>query len=94
MDNVHEVCHLNKPSSQTFRIQYLQCLGYYKGKKVKQTRNTPKKAQGVRSIAPTHSRLGTGWGVLSASLPGRALPPGKGPPLPIVQETGWAPEPV
>jgi hypothetical protein len=27
----------------------------------------------------------------SASRPGRALPPGKGP---ILQEAGWAPEPV
>jgi hypothetical protein len=26
--------------------------------------------------------------------PGRALPPGKGPPVPIVQEAGWAPEPI
>jgi hypothetical protein len=32
-----------------------------------------------------------GW---SALRPGRALPPGKGPPVPIVQEAGWAPEPV
>jgi len=30
----------------------------------------------------------------SASRPGRALPPGKGPPVPIVQEAGWAPQPV
>jgi hypothetical protein len=30
----------------------------------------------------------------SASRPGRALPPGKGPPVPSVQEAGWAPEPV
>jgi hypothetical protein len=30
----------------------------------------------------------------SASRPGRALAPGKGPPVPIVQEAGWAPEPV
>jgi hypothetical protein len=30
----------------------------------------------------------------SASRPGRALPPRKGPPVPIVQEAGWAPEPV
>jgi hypothetical protein len=30
----------------------------------------------------------------SASRPGRALPPGKEPPVPIVQEAGWAPEPV
>jgi hypothetical protein len=27
-----------------------------------------------------------------ASRPGRALPPGKGPPVPIVQEAGWAPD--
>jgi hypothetical protein len=33
-------------------------------------------------------------GKWSASLPGRALPPEKGPPVPIVQEAGWAPEPV
>jgi hypothetical protein len=30
----------------------------------------------------------------SASRPGRALPPGKGPPVSFVQEVGWAPEPV
>jgi hypothetical protein len=26
--------------------------------------------------------------------PAALLPPGKGPPVPIVQETGWAPKPV
>jgi hypothetical protein len=26
--------------------------------------------------------------------PDALLPPGKGPPVPIVQEAGWAPEPV
>jgi hypothetical protein len=31
-------------------------------------------------------------GERSASRPGRALPPGKEPPVPIVQEAGWAPE--
>jgi hypothetical protein len=30
----------------------------------------------------------------SASRPGRALPPGKGLPVPIGQEAGWASEPV
>jgi hypothetical protein len=30
-------------------------------------------------------------GEWSASRPGRGLPPRKGPPVPIVQETGWAP---
>jgi hypothetical protein len=29
-----------------------------------------------------------------ASRPDRALPPGKGTPVPIVHDVGWAPEPV
>jgi hypothetical protein len=33
--------------------------------------------------------LGTRWGEWSASRSGRALPPGKGPLIPIVQEAGW-----
>jgi hypothetical protein len=33
-------------------------------------------------------------GEWSASRPGRALPPGKGPSVHIVQEAGWASEPV
>jgi hypothetical protein len=33
-------------------------------------------------------------GEWSESRPGRALPLGKGPPVPIGQEAGWAPEPV
>jgi hypothetical protein len=33
-------------------------------------------------------------GEWSASRPSRALPPGKGPPVLIVQEAGWTPEPV
>jgi hypothetical protein len=44
------------------------------------------------SYSFTTSQLDGGeW---STSRPGRALPPGKGPPVPIVQEAGWAPEPV
>jgi hypothetical protein len=38
--------------------------------------------------------FGTRWGERSASRSGRALLPRKGPPVPIVQEAGWAPEPV
>jgi hypothetical protein len=30
----------------------------------------------------------------SASRPGRSLPPGKEPSVPIVQEAGWAQDPV
>jgi hypothetical protein len=33
-------------------------------------------------------------GEWSALRPGRALPPDKEPPVPTVQEAGWAPEPV
>jgi hypothetical protein len=33
-------------------------------------------------------------GEWSASRPSRALPPEKGPPVHILQEAGWAPEPV
>jgi hypothetical protein len=33
-------------------------------------------------------------GEWSVSRPGRASPPGKGPPVPIVQEAGCTPEPV
>jgi hypothetical protein len=35
--------------------------------------------------------MGGDW---SASRPGHALPPGKGPPVPIVQEAEWASESV
>jgi hypothetical protein len=38
--------------------------------------------------------LGTRWGEWSASHHGRALSPGQGPSVPIVQEAGWAPETV
>jgi hypothetical protein len=38
--------------------------------------------------------LVTTWGKWSASRPGRALPPGKGPPVPIVQEAGWTSVPA
>jgi hypothetical protein len=42
------------------------------------------------SYSFTTSALGGGeW-----SRPGRALPPGKGPPAPIGEEAAWAPEPV
>jgi hypothetical protein len=39
----------------------------------------------------TYALEGGEW---PASRPGRALPPAKGPPVPIVQEAGWAPESV
>jgi hypothetical protein len=50
--------------------------------------------RGRGCIAPTHSRPHTSWSEWSASRPDRSLAPGKGPPVPIVQKAGWAPEPV
>jgi hypothetical protein len=65
------------------------------GLDVKVSRYTPWRRLGgeeYSSYSFTTSALDGGeW---SASRPGRDLPPGKGPPLPIVQEAGWAPEPV
>jgi hypothetical protein len=53
------------------------------------------KALGRRGyIAPTHSRPRHKRADWSASRPGRALVPWKGPPIPIGQEAGWAAEPV
>jgi hypothetical protein len=46
---------------------------------------------GYRSYLLTSELDGGSW---SGSRPGRALPPWKGPPVPVVQETGWASEPV
>jgi hypothetical protein len=62
---------------------------------VKPSYNTPMEAHGERIYSfysfTTSALHGGEW---SASHPGRALPPGKGPPVPTIQEDGWAPEPV
>jgi hypothetical protein len=64
-------------------------------KKVKLSRYTPWRRLGERRYSSylflTSALDGGEW---SASRPGRALPPGKEPPVPIGQEAGWAPEPV
>jgi hypothetical protein len=63
--------------------------------RVKPSRYTPWRRLGERrysSYSFTTSALDGGeW---SASRPDRALPPGKGPPVPTGEEAGWAPEPV
>jgi hypothetical protein len=60
----------------------------------KQSRYTPWRLLGGRGgIAPTHlSTSALDRGEWPASRPGRALPPGKGPPIPVVHEAGWASE--
>jgi hypothetical protein len=50
---------------------------------------------GRGGIAPTHSRPRHQMRVSGQRhAPAALLPPGKGPPVPIVQDAGWAPEPV
>jgi hypothetical protein len=51
-------------------------------------------ALGVMYSSYSFSTSALDGGEWSASLPDRALAPRKGPPVPIVQEAGWAPEPV
>jgi hypothetical protein len=52
-------------------------------------------ACGREGIAPTHSRPRHYMGVSDQRHdPAALLPPRKGPPVPIVQEAGWAPETV
>jgi hypothetical protein len=62
--------------------------------KVKQSHNSPMEAQGERVYSSyslkTSALDGGEW---SASRPGRDLAPVKGPPVPTVQEAGWASEP-
>jgi hypothetical protein len=50
---------------------------------------------GRGDIARTHTRPRHYMGVSGQRhAPAALLPSGKGPPVPIVQEAGWAPEPV
>jgi hypothetical protein len=67
----------------------------FRPNQVKQSRYTPWRRLGGEEVQLLliHD-LGTRWGEWSASRPGRALPPGKGPPVLIGQEAGWAPEPI
>jgi hypothetical protein len=56
---------------------------------------TPCRQQGERMYSSySFSTSALDGGEWSVSRPGRALTPGKGPPVHIVQEAGWAPEPV
>jgi hypothetical protein len=63
--------------------------------KVKQSRYTPwRRLRGEEYSSYSFTTSALDGGEWSASRLGRALLPGKGPPVPIVQEAGWAPEPV
>jgi hypothetical protein len=86
--------HESRPCSLTSKclpasVRHIQTA------KVKQSRYTPWWRLGGEEYSSysflTSALDGGEW---SASRPGRALHPGKGPPVRIVQEAGWAPEPV
>jgi hypothetical protein len=77
----------------TYSLATLCC--FQKWAKLKLSHNTPMESQGERMYSSySFSTSALGGGELSASRPSRALPPGKRPPVPIVQVDGWAPEPV
>jgi hypothetical protein len=90
-----DVSDVRTTSSGPIIALMIEAVRRIKQHKVKQSHNTPMDAQGERGIAPTQfftSDLDGGeW---SAALSGRTLAAGKGPPVPIVQEAGWALEPV
>jgi hypothetical protein len=66
-------------------------LHTYKGHTLRADSGT----SGDTRYSPSHSLTSAlEGGERSASRPGRALPPGKEPPVPTVQEAGWVPEPV
>jgi hypothetical protein len=82
-------------SCYTVSIPVTIILFYGKILKAKAVPLHATKALGGRgSIVPTHSRPRHYMGEWPASRPGRVLAPGKGPPVPIVQDAGWAPEPA
>jgi hypothetical protein len=72
-------------------IQFLFTL------KLKLSYYTPRRClwgRGVIASSYSFSTSALDGDECSASRSDRALPPGKGPTVPIVQETGWVPEPV
>jgi hypothetical protein len=61
----------------------------------KQSRYTPwRRSEGEQYISYSFTTSALDGGEWSASCPGRAFTPGERTPVPIVQESGWVPEPV
>jgi hypothetical protein len=71
-----------------------QLTAGYVRKKRSPTRNYGGAGQNRRYSSYSFMASALDGGEWSASRPRRALPPRKGSPLPIVQEAGWASEPV
>jgi hypothetical protein len=84
---IHNISSLSASSftrSLTIRSKKLKLLHY-----------TPRRCHGWRRYSSySFSTSALDGGEWSASPPGRNLVPGKRPAVPIVQEAGWASEPV
>jgi hypothetical protein len=73
----------------------LKLLHYISCKHIlKLSHYTPRRRFGEEYSSYSFSTSALDRGEWSASRPGCALSPGKGPPVPIGQVAGWAPEPV
>jgi hypothetical protein len=82
---------LNHCLSSLFNIFLCMLWGHVI--KLKQSHYTLRRRLGERMYSSySFSTSALDGGEWSASRPGRALVPGKWPPLPIRQEAGWAPE--
>jgi hypothetical protein len=62
--------------------------------KLKMSRYTTRRLGGEEVYLLLILDLRTRWGWLLSVTPQLRFTPRKGPPVPIVQEAGWAPEPV
>jgi hypothetical protein len=67
---------------------------YSKGKKVKQSATLRWRLVGEEIYLLLILDLVTKWGLVVSVTPRPRFAPGKGPPVPIVQEAGWASKPV
>jgi hypothetical protein len=86
------VCNCHHGSKMATQYKKVNCIHTWKMlKKLKQSLYTPWRRRGREVELLLILDLGTRWGEWSASRPGRTFTPGKGPPVPIVQEAGRAP---
>jgi hypothetical protein len=84
------------PVNCTLRMKMIAVMKKYGTKKAKAFPLHPTQALGGerRYISYYFLTSALDGGEWPASLPGRALAPRKGPPVPIVQEAGWVPETI
>jgi hypothetical protein len=85
---------LSRQGNNTYWV-WLRTRGLGEYWKLKQTHYTPRRQLGERRYSSySFSTSALDGGECSASCLGRALAPGKGPPVPTGQEAGWTSESV